>query len=69
MDIVEAALVDYQEENGEKETKWTIYFINTEKRKGDLEALGGNNYVLRRTGSEKPYYFSADKVVFLFPDK
>nr|WP_314540098.1 hypothetical protein [uncultured Massilia sp.] len=69
MDIVEAALRDHFEEQGEDAARWQVHFINQETRKGDLEALGDANYVLRRTSTKTPYYFSADKVVYLYPEK
>lgn len=68
MDIVEAALKDHFEEQGEDEAQWRVCFVNHEIRKGDIEALGDGNYVLRRTASKKPRYFSANMVVYLCPD-
>ncbi len=68
MDIIEAALADHHAINGDTDTRWNVKFVNNDQRKGDLEALGDGNYVLKRSSTQKPYYFSANAVVFLFPD-
>lgn len=51
---------------GDEEIIWSVTFVNEKERSGTIEAIGDGTYILHREGA--PYYFSEDKVVYLYPN-
>lgn len=67
VDIVEAAIHNQENNPGHGEVIWIIVFVTNESIKGKIGILGGSNYVVE--ASDRTYFFSADKVAYMYPRK
>lgn len=64
-DIVRAAIHSHVLE-GDGAITWYITFLNNVQYAGTIRDLGDGKYALDRQGV--PYYFSPDKVLYMFPE-
>jgi len=65
-DIVEVAVARHCPAGGRPMT-WFVSLTNGKDLNGTIKSLGNGNYEI--THREVPYYFTADKVVSIYPGR
>ena len=64
-DIVQEALALHTGIAEGDDGKWNVAFVNKDMVRGTIKALGDGKYVI--LNPHGPVYFSADKVIYLYP--